>query len=123
MTKQQQFYITLNTKIKNKRFKSYRDCLLYLNQLLENNTLSYEDYWTLRVRADDVYKERKTDMEIKIVDYSKMSAKEIKKMHSYQIQVYLDMVNGEYSKNDIAMQNQELIIFRNNLNKEQYELL
>lgn len=56
ITKQQQFYITLNTKIKNKIFKSYRDCLLHLNQLLENNTLSYEDYWTLRVRADDVYK-------------------------------------------------------------------
>lgn len=56
MTKQQRFYIALNNKIKNKRFGSYRDCLLHLNQLLENNTLPYEDYWTLRVMADDVYK-------------------------------------------------------------------
>lgn len=58
-------------------------------------------------------------MEIKIVDYSKMSAKEIEKMHSYQMQVYLDMVNsGKYSKNDIEMQKSRVDYIYKELSKK-----
>ena len=55
LTKEQQFYITLNNKIKNKRFENYYDAIKHLNQLLLSNTLSYDDYWTLAVRAYDIY--------------------------------------------------------------------
>lgn len=55
LTKEQQFYITLNNKIKNKRYENYYDALKDLNRLLENETLPYEDYWTLCCRANAVY--------------------------------------------------------------------
>ena len=55
LTKEQQFYITLNNKIKNKRYENYYDALKDLNRLLENETLPYEDYWTLLCRANEVY--------------------------------------------------------------------
>lgn len=55
LTKEQRFYITLNNKIKNKRFENYYNALKKLNQLLENGTLSYENYWTLTARANKVY--------------------------------------------------------------------
>lgn len=55
LTKEQQFYITINSKIKSKEFKNYYEALKYLNHLLEINKLSYDDYWTLVVSANYVY--------------------------------------------------------------------
>lgn len=55
LTKKQQFFITLNNKIKTKRFENYYDAIKHLNQLLENGALPYEDYWFLVVSAHDVY--------------------------------------------------------------------
>lgn len=41
-------------------------------------------------------------MEITIVNYDKMTLKELEKEHSKQGQILLDMINDErYSKNDI----------------------
>ena len=55
LTKEQQFFINLNTKINNKRYENYYDAIKELNRLLENETLPYEDYWTLLCRANEVY--------------------------------------------------------------------
>lgn len=44
-------------------------------------------------------------MEITIVNYDKMTLKELEKEHSKQGQILLDMINDErYSKNDIDRQ-------------------
>ena len=44
-------------------------------------------------------------MEIAIVNYDKMTLKELEKEHSKQGQILLDMINDErYSKNDIDRQ-------------------
>lgn len=55
LTKEQQFFINLNQKIKSKIFENYYDALKYLNQLLLSDALSYEDYWSLVISANDVY--------------------------------------------------------------------
>lgn len=59
LTKEQQFFITLNTKINNKRYENYYDTIKELNRLLENGALSYEDYWLLTCSANYVYNKRK----------------------------------------------------------------
>ena len=64
LTKEQQFCITLNNKIKNKRYENYYDALKDLNRLLENETLPYEDYWTLCCRANEVYNKGGLNCEI-----------------------------------------------------------
>lgn len=55
LTPQQQLYISLNQKIINKRYKDYKEGSKELFKLLDNNTLSAKDYWTLIIKLDDVY--------------------------------------------------------------------
>lgn len=61
LTSYQQLYITLNQKIINKRFENYKEGRKHLDQLLENGTLQYEDYWSLCVKLQDTYKNKEDE--------------------------------------------------------------